>query len=123
MFMATNIMVVDNHDDIRRLFMAWLEGEGDLHVVGGARDAAEAIKTLAQTPADVVLLDLDMPDPAAVAAIRAVKAAYPDIHVVGMSWDHSSAQVARMLDAGACCMFNKADKLEGLIRVVDACFE
>ena len=121
--MATNVMVVDNHDDIRRLFMVWLEGEGDLHVIGGARNASEAIKALAQTPADVVLLDLDMPEAKAVAAVRTMRAAYPDTTIVGMSWDHSPAQVAKMRDAGICCVFDKSQKLEGLLRALSKCID
>jgi DNA-binding NarL/FixJ family response regulator len=121
--MSARVLVVDNHDDIRRLFMVWLEGEDGLKVVGGARDSKEAVKMLADTPAEVVLLDLDMPDAHALAAIRAVKKAYPEVRIVGMSWDQSSGRMARMLDAGARMMFDKAGKLDGLVRVIQKCME
>jgi len=121
--MAARVLVVDNHDDIRRLFMVWLEGEDGLKVVGGARDGTEAVGLLAESPAEVVLLDLDMPDAQAVAAIRAVKKAFPDVRIVGMSWDHSAERTAKMLDAGARMMFDKASKLEGLVRVIQKCME
>jgi len=121
--MSARILVVDHHDEIRRLFMVWLEGEEGLKVIGGARTAAEAVEALRREPADVVLLDLDMANGMGASAIQTVRDAFPDICIVGMSWDHSPERIARMLDAGACCLFDKADKLPGLVRAVRKCLE
>lgn len=121
--MFSRVLVVDNHDELRRLFMVWLEGEEGSEVTGGARTAAEAVKLLKNQPADVVLLDLDVEDEDATSAIRTVKEAFPDIHVVGMTWDNASDRVAKMIDAGAGCVFDKAEKLTGLLRAIGKCFE
>ena len=116
--MTTKVLVVDNHDDIRRLFMVWFEGENGLHVVGGVRNGQEAIELLRKIPADVVLLDVDMPDAKAVAAIGMIRASFPDVCIIGISWDNSPERVAMMLDAGARAMYDRARKLESLIGII-----
>jgi DNA-binding response OmpR family regulator len=55
----TRILVVDDNDDIRDLYSLWLANRFD---VRAAPDGDAALSSL-ETPADVVLLDRNMPGP------------------------------------------------------------
>lgn len=56
------ILIVDDHSMIREGIRQLLELEGDIKVVGEAGDGKEAIQLIQQTPHDVVLLDINMPN-------------------------------------------------------------
>jgi two-component system nitrate/nitrite response regulator NarL len=55
------ILIVDDHAGFRREARALLEAEG-LDVVGEAADGAAAVRALSEVGADVVLLDIGLPD-------------------------------------------------------------
>ena len=59
------VLVVDDHEVVRRGLQAFLDGEGDLEVVGAADGAEQALELIAQLDSDgrapsVVLMDLKM---------------------------------------------------------------
>lgn len=58
---AIRVMVVDDSLTVRTIFKRMVESDPALMIVGTASSAEGAIQQLAQTPADVVLLDLEMP--------------------------------------------------------------
>lgn len=55
------VMIVDDSLTVRTIFKRMVESDSSLAVVGTASSAERAIAQLAGTPADVVLLDLEMP--------------------------------------------------------------
>ncbi|MCD0443320.1 response regulator transcription factor [Glycomyces sp. A-F 0318] len=55
------LLLVDDHPVVRRGLRGYLELEPDFAVVGEAGDGEEALKAIAETRPDVVLLDLKMP--------------------------------------------------------------
>ncbi|MHA7986950.1 response regulator [Rathayibacter sp. CAU 1779] len=55
------VLVADDHPLVRRGIRAMLDDEPDLEVVGEADDGAEAVRSVAATDPDVVLMDLRMP--------------------------------------------------------------
>jgi DNA-binding NarL/FixJ family response regulator len=55
-------MIVDDHPVVRRGLRAFLETQPGLQVVGEAGDGKEALRVVATSEPDVVLLDLHLPD-------------------------------------------------------------
>lgn len=56
------ILIIDDHSMIREGIRQLLELDGDIKVVGEAGDGKEAIQLIQQTPHDVILLDINMPN-------------------------------------------------------------
>src|SRR5215211_6091945 len=54
------VFLVDDHPVVREGLRMLLGTSDDLKVIGGASSAEEALAALALTPADVVVLDLDL---------------------------------------------------------------
>jgi len=66
-----NILVVDDEPAMRRLEARWIEGAG--HRCRQAASAAEALELLEAEPADLVVLDIGLPDMDGYEVVRVLK--------------------------------------------------
>lgn len=78
--MNTRVVVVDDQAMVREGFSALLAAQPDLEVVGSAADGLEAVRVVARTEPDVVLMDVRMPNLDGIAATRRIMAAPGDRH-------------------------------------------
>ena len=58
---ATRVLVADDSPLVRQIVIDMIRKEGDLEVVGYARDGEEALLRIAELNPDVVTLDMEMP--------------------------------------------------------------
>ncbi len=65
------ILVVDDEQHVRRMLAACLSRAG--YEVSVAKDGAEALKCLAQEPADLIVLDLLMPEKEGLETLMALR--------------------------------------------------
>ena len=81
---AIRVMIVDDSLTVRTIFKRMVESDPALVVAGTASSAERAIVQLAAEPADVVLLDLEMPGMGGLDALPAILAtpASPQVLVV-----------------------------------------
>ena len=56
------VVVVDDAVVVRSLLARWIDAEPDLHVVASLPTGREAVAWFDKNDADVVLLDIEMPD-------------------------------------------------------------
>ena len=78
-----------------------LRGEPDVRVVAEANSGAAALAALEKTPADLALLDINMPQMSGIELCAELRRRYPNLRMLALSMfeDHSSIQ--GMLQAGA----------------------
>jgi DNA-binding NarL/FixJ family response regulator len=100
------VLVVDDHEVVRRGLLAFLGGEPDLDVVGEAPGGAQALELLAALDAEgrrphVIVMDLQMAPIDGIESIRHVKALYDDIEVVALTSYAEEERVHAALQAGA----------------------
>jgi len=67
------VFLADDQHLVRAGFRMLLESQPDLQVVGEAADGADAVRQLARTAADVVLMDVRMPVLDGIAATRQIR--------------------------------------------------
>jgi DNA-binding NarL/FixJ family response regulator len=97
----TRILLADDHTILRDGIRALLSAEADLEVVGEASNGAEVLEMLETTPADVVLMDVQMPVLDGFATMPELQRRFPDVRVLALTMLDHENYVARMLDAGA----------------------
>jgi len=71
---AIRVMIVDDSLTVRTIFKRMVESDPALAIIGTASSAERAIAQLASEPADVVLLDLEMPGMGGLDALPAILA-------------------------------------------------
>jgi len=97
------VVIVDDDDGFRRGMCGWLNGAGDILVVGDLRGGQETLRWLRQVRPDVVLIDVDA---ASVAQVRDIAA---DAGVIVLHGAGQEMRVLEALRAGALGHLEKPD--------------
>jgi serine phosphatase RsbU (regulator of sigma subunit)/DNA-binding NarL/FixJ family response regulator len=117
------VLVVDDHDMVRRGLAAFLKTQAGLELVGEASGGQQALRLCEQLHPDVVLMDLVMPGLDGAAATRLIRERWPDIQVVALTSYKQKELVQGALQAGAIGYLLKnlsSDELAAAIREAHA---
>ena len=98
--MKTRVFIVEDHAFTRDGLRVAVGREPDLEVVGEARSAEEGLEKLAQTPAEVVLMDIGLPGMDGIEATRLVKERF-GVRVVVLTVHQLEAEVLAAMASGA----------------------
>lgn len=82
---SLKVLLVDDHEDFRRLLSSFLKSQHDIEVVGEAVNGDDAIGQSRQLHPDLVLMDLEMPKRDGFEATREIKRLLPSTRVVVLS--------------------------------------
>jgi DNA-binding NarL/FixJ family response regulator len=95
------VLLVDDHQLVRRGFRRLLEDDPTIAVVGEASSGDEAIPLAKQLSPQVVVMDVAMKGTGGLAAMRTILARTPAIKVVMLSMHAEETLVRQAMDAGA----------------------
>jgi DNA-binding NarL/FixJ family response regulator len=119
--MTIRVVIVDDQSLVRAGFRMVLSSQEDMAVVGEAGDGADALRLLARTPADVVVMDIRMPIMDGVAATRRLCATEGGPRVLVLTTFDTDEDAFAALQAGASGFLLKnvpPEELLAAIRVV-----
>ncbi len=109
------ILVVDDHPLMREGIKAILEKDPSLEVVGEAEDGLEALAKCRQTPPDLVLMDLRMPNLGGIEATRKMKEHCPKAIVLVLTAHEDEGRMLEAIRAGAAGYVLKDDLFAHLL--------
>lgn len=99
--MKIRIMIVDDQPILSEGIKSVLDHDGELEVVALAKDGVEVLQKLEKTPADVVLMDIRMPNMNGVVATKEIKNKYPQTKVVVLTTFDDSDYILNAINNGA----------------------
>jgi DNA-binding NarL/FixJ family response regulator len=106
-------MIVEDHEIVREGFKALLELDLRLKVVAEASCALEALNIIPKINADVVLVDLSLPDQTGIWLIERLQSLFPDLAMIVLTFHNEDQMVVQALRAGARGYLTKnASRLE-----------
>ncbi|MFF8675116.1 response regulator [Streptomyces sp. NPDC015242] len=120
---AIKVLLVDDHQVVRRGLRTFLEVQDDIEVVGEAADGAEGVDCAEELRPDVILMDVKMPGMDGVDALRRHRELDNPARVLVVTSFTEQRTVVPALRAGAAGYVYKdvdPDALAGAIRSVHA---
>ncbi|MFE2274173.1 response regulator [Streptomyces lavendulae] len=117
------VLLVDDHQVVRRGLRTFLEVQEDIEVVGEAADGEEGIARAEELRPDVILMDVKMPGTDGIEALRRLRALANPARVLIVTSFTEQRTVVPALRAGAAGYVYKdidPDALAGAIRSVHA---
>jgi DNA-binding NarL/FixJ family response regulator len=116
--MTIRIFLVDDHWEVRERLRILLMEEADFELIGEAADGVEAIEALKQLHADVVIMDLNLPEISGVDATKRILADRSDTKVIIVSMQSDSHFVKESFKSGTKGYVLKDCAFEELIEAV-----
>jgi len=108
------VLLADDHHIVRAGLRKLLEAEGDMEVIGEARNGKEAVSLCGGMKPDVAVLDYAMPEMDGLDATREIAEVSPDTSVVILTMYDAEEYAVRLLRAGAAGFVRKTDAAEDL---------
>jgi two-component system, chemotaxis family, chemotaxis protein CheY len=118
----SSILVVDDEDQIRLLVSQTLERAG--YHVTEARDGKEALRLYRLAPADLIIMDILMPDQDGLETTVALRQEFPDVKIIVMTGGSDMIGILNYLDVatmlGAHRTLQKPFEMKTLLETIQA---
>ena len=114
------ILIVDDHQLIRKGIASILDEVSGLHVIAEASNGEDAVRLTREHEPDVVLMDLQMPGMGGMEATRKILRNNPDVKVLALTVCESDIYPTRLLEEGAAGYITKDSTTEEMIRAIKA---
>jgi len=115
---SITVMIVDDHEMVRRGAAGYLEAQEDVHVIAEAESGEEALELALEHVPDVVLMDLVMPGMDGVEATRKLKDLSPRTQIIILTSYHEDEHIFPALQAGAISYLLKDVKAAELVEAI-----
>lgn len=107
MFKKCRIVLVDDHEAIRKALCNLLSLYEDMQIVGEAADGKEAIDIVSSCRPDVVVMDSNMPRMNGLEAANLMKKSWEETLIIGLCTVQDTYTTDAFLRAGASAVVSK----------------
>lgn len=115
---AITLILVDDHELVRKGLRSFLDLEDNLRVIGEAETVADAVTLVQRLDPQMVLLDMRLPDASGMEACRRLLAVSPDIRILVLTSYAEDATVLAAVQSGAHGYVLKDVRTHDLIRAI-----
>lgn len=114
------VFIVEDHPVMRQSLRTLLSRQDDLNVCGEAHNGEDAIRQIADTRPDLVLIDVSLPGMNGIQLVRALHEDNPALPMAILSGHGGEAHVQQALNAGArgYILKGNAAELPAAIRIL-----
>jgi NarL family two-component system response regulator LiaR len=118
-----SVLIADDHPVVQQGMKFLLELQEGITIAGVVNNGLKAIEFVNETPPDVVLMDLNMPNMDGIEATRQIRAISPHTQVVILTSHHQDAMVFPAIKAGALSYLLKSASPDEVVAAVRAAAE
>jgi DNA-binding NarL/FixJ family response regulator len=115
--MTLAVQIVDDHALVREGLVRLIESTPDLSVVGEAASLAQAMPLLDQ-PADVLMVDVSLPDGTGLELLRLARRRHPRLAIVVVTMHNDDGTLLDAFDGGASGLVLKSAGSDEVIEAV-----
>jgi DNA-binding NarL/FixJ family response regulator len=116
--MTIRVFLVDDHHIVRDGIARIVDSEPDLTVTGQAGSTAEGRALLTAGKADVLVVDVTMPDGSGLDLAKEARAAYPDMGILVLTMHEDDDTLLGALEAGASGFVVKTSPADAVLRAI-----
>ena len=113
------IVLADDHTIVRQGIKRMIEGVAGLTVIGEASDGIELLHLLKILDADLVILDISMPNLRGIEATRELKRIFPDVKVLVLTMYKDKELLHQAISSGADGYILKEDSDKELYSAIE----
>jgi DNA-binding NarL/FixJ family response regulator len=121
--MPIRVFIVDDHPMVIEGLSAMLRSQPEIELTGFATNAASCLGYFVTQSADVVLMDINLPDKSGIELCALVKAKSPTTQIIALSNFDQLSYVERMKDSGAAGYLLKNTPLAELMEAIQTVSE
>ncbi len=114
----TRVFLAEDHGLVREGLKRVLREVPGLAVAGEADCALETMRLLRELPADVLLLDISLPDKSGIELLRQLRREHPQLAILMLSMHREDQYAIRALKAGAAGYMNKQAASSELVSAI-----
>jgi DNA-binding NarL/FixJ family response regulator len=97
----TKVYIVDDHAVVIEGIYSLLQKEKDFEMVGYASNAENCLQYFMHHTADVILMDISLPDMNGVDLCKRIKHKYPGVMVLALTTFNQGTYIRKMMESGA----------------------
>ncbi|WGW01651.1 response regulator transcription factor [Vibrio sp. YMD68] len=112
------VVIVDDHQVVLDGFIARLELEKDIEVIGTASNGIEAIDKVRDLKPDVVLMDVSMPLMNGIDSTRLIREESPDAKILMLTMHDQREYIMKVMQAGAVGYMLKEITAEKMVQAI-----
>jgi CheY-like chemotaxis protein len=116
---SIRILIVDDHEAVRRGIDSLLSAHAEWVVCGEATDGLEAVEEARRLRPDVILMDISMPRMDGVQATKIIRQEVPEADVILISQNDPSVVCRQAKEADAGAFVPKADLSQDLVSTIE----
>lgn len=112
------LFIVDDHPVVIEGIHSLLKNEKDIEWVGHAMNAQSCLGFFVNNTANIVLMDINLPDMSGVELCALMKDKYPGIFILGLSTFNQGLYIKKMIENGASGYILKNSSKEELLTAI-----
>ena len=114
----TKVYIIDDHNLVVEGILSLFQNEDEISVCGYAKTAQEALIFFENDLADVILMDINLPDMSGLDLCKLLKEKYPNVKILALSTFNQSSYISKMMANGASGYLLKNIAKEELMEAV-----
>lgn len=115
---SVQIIICDDHPLITQGLQSFLENKSEFRICGVAKNTAELFDLLKKTEADILLLDVNLPDGNGIDICKEIKSSLPQLKIIGLSNFNERSVIIRMLNNGASGYLVKSSPMDEIVKAI-----